>query len=276
MGKGRALLVLARASNMPTIWSNCIAACWLGGWNSAEVVLVLCIGASLLYAGGMFLNDACDVEFDTEHNRDRPITTGAIARRFVAVTGTALLISGVLVFATLNRHVFVAGLFLAVLIAAYDLAHKRIVWAPVLMAGCRFLLYLAAASAGMIGITLRAIWFATALALYIVGLSYLARGESRTAQSSLSWTLILFGPVVLAFAWSFSVVTVLCSMPVLLWILWSRSVVARNVPRGVAMLLAGIVLVDLVAVAPSSLGMWLIFAALFSAALLFQRYIPAT
>jgi hypothetical protein len=44
----------------------------------------------------------------------------------------------------------------------------------------------------------------------------------------------------------------------------------------VATLLAGIVLVDLLAVSPISLLLWIVFAGLFGAALLFQRYVPAT
>ena len=64
--KFRVWLVLARASNLPTVWSNCIAGCWLGGWNTPSALLLLCLSATLLYSGGMFLNDACDVAFDSQ------------------------------------------------------------------------------------------------------------------------------------------------------------------------------------------------------------------
>jgi hypothetical protein len=46
--------------------------------------------------------------------------------------------------------------------------------------------------------------------------------------------------------------------------------------QGVAALLAGIVLVDLLAVSPTSMLAWIGFAGLFGAAFLFQRYVPAT
>jgi hypothetical protein len=62
----------------------------------------------------------------------------------------------------------------------------------------------------------------------------------------------------------------------LLWLWRALSVANENIGRGVAALLAGIVLVDLLAVSPTSLLPWVGFAGLFGAALLFQRYVPAT
>src|SRR5436190_19900248 len=102
---GRALLVLGRVSNLPTIWSNCLA-----GWALAGGVpltgdfrqmieapvrfLALCAGASLLYAGGMYLNDAFDVEFDRQHRRERPIPSGATPLPAVWTLGCFGLIAG--------------------------------------------------------------------------------------------------------------------------------------------------------------------------------------
>ena len=58
----RTLLVLGRVSNLPTVWSNCLAA-WLlnfgAAWNNFYVLLA---GTTMLYVGGMYLNDAFDVE----------------------------------------------------------------------------------------------------------------------------------------------------------------------------------------------------------------------
>ena len=60
----RTLLVLGRASNLPTVWSNCLAGWILGGGGPHKRLLALCGGATLLYVGGMFLNDAFDAQFD--------------------------------------------------------------------------------------------------------------------------------------------------------------------------------------------------------------------
>jgi 4-hydroxybenzoate polyprenyltransferase len=74
-----ALLVLGRVSNLPTVWSNCLAGWVLQGRGSAWRFTVLCFGATCLYIGGMYLNDAFDVEFDRRFRRDRPIPSGAIS-----------------------------------------------------------------------------------------------------------------------------------------------------------------------------------------------------
>ncbi len=276
MGKLRAWLVLARASNLPTVWSNCIAGCWLGGWASSATVLLLCVAGSLFYTGGMFLNDFCDVGFDRQYKPDRPIITGQVTRRQVGLAAVVLFLMGLLLALAIKPVVALFGAILVIVITTYDLLHKRVSWAPVLMALCRFLLYLTAAAAGLLGLTPRALGFAIGLGLYVVGLSYLARGESRADRSSRLWLLLLFAPVLVGLCFDFAAFTLLCSLPLLLWI-WRAFVVAKaNVGRGVGALLAGIVLVDLLAVSPVSLLPWLGFAGLFGAALLFQRYVPAT
>lgn len=276
VGTLRAWLVLARASNLPTVWSNCIAACWLGGWNSSATLFLLCVAASLLYTGGMFLNDVCDVEFDQQYKPDRPIVAGGVTRTAAGASAVVLLLAGVSLLAMINTRALLFGVILALVIVVYDLVHKRISWAPVLMAACRFLLYMTAASAGIAGVTPRALAFATGLGLYIVGLSYLARGEARTMRTSAPWLLMRFAPVIIGLVLNFTAFTLLCSLPLMLWISYGGIVAKQNVGRAVAILLAGIVLVDLLVVSPLTLLPRLGFAALFGAALLFQRYVPAT
>ena len=79
LSKLRTLLVLGRVSNLPTVWSNCLAGWLLGGGGEWPRFAVLGGGATLLYEGGMFLNDAFDADFDAQHRRERPIPSGAIS-----------------------------------------------------------------------------------------------------------------------------------------------------------------------------------------------------
>src|SRR5258705_11196583 len=72
------LFNLGRVSNLPTVWSNCTAGWLLGGGGTVWILVVICLGATCLYIGGMFLNDAFDVEFDREYPRGRPIPSQQI------------------------------------------------------------------------------------------------------------------------------------------------------------------------------------------------------
>jgi 4-hydroxybenzoate polyprenyltransferase len=269
-------MVLGRISNLPTVWSNCLAGCWLGGWNGPLNVLLLCLGASLLYIGGMFLNDVYDVGFDAEFRRDRPIISGALSRGAATIGAVVLFVVGVSLISMINIRSGLLAVGLTILIVVYDWTHKRTRTAPLLMAICRFLLYLTAASVGIAGITPRAIFFAIALAVYVASLSDLARSESRpTAVLPYLW-LLLVAPVLTALILDPPYVTVLRSLPLVLCIGWAMLVARESVGRAVGLLLAGIVLVDLVAMSTTSLPFAIDYLVLFGITLLFQKYIPAT
>lgn len=278
----RTVLVLGRVSNLPTVWSNCLAAWLLGGGGQWSRFVWLCAGATLLYTGGMFLNDACDQQFDRQYRSERPIVSGRISARTVWVAAFLFLFSGWLLILPLGQTARLLAAGLAAVIVIYDVIHKQTVLAPLLMAACRFLLYLVAGAAaqGRIGPGLW--WPAGALAFYIVGLSYLARGES-TKPLAIRWPLpLLFVPLITALVsgprqdrtfWM-----VLAGQGAwVLWCLWgTKSAVRVFLRQGVAGLLAGIVLVDWLAVTRLHSGLNLVFFSLFFLALVFQRVAPAT
>lgn len=279
-----AWLVLGRVSNLPTVWSNCLAAWLLGGGGPLGRFLLLSVGASLLYLGGMLLNDACDVAFDREFRPERPIPAGRVALADVWVIGLGLLGLGELLLASMGSTTAWLGALLVLAIAVYDLTHKRVPFAPGVMALCRFLLFLAAASAAEEGIDGTVMWSAWVLGFYVLGLSFVAQRES-TGGPVRPWALIgLAAPLVLAFFVNPSYVwTSSRFMPAVLLVIWAGRCVAHlyrdgqaGIPRAVSGLLAGIVLVDLLAVLPAPWPWGAGFLALFGAALLFQRFAPAT
>ena len=279
----RVLLVLGRVSNLPTVWSNCLAAWLLGGGGPWLRFGLLCLGATLLYTGGMFLNDAFDVEFDRHHRAERPIISGQASLRSVWIGGTALLCLGWLAIVPLGRHAVLFAALLLLFIVVYNWIHKRTRLAPLLMAGCRFLLYLVSASAAQFGLSQPVIYFALALFCYIVGLSYFARVESTGAIVGRWPAVLLFVPVVVASAISVRhsmrfATTVLTQS---LWLCWclsnGLSRVKKFLSGGVAGLLAGIPFVDWLAVGCCvSPEMFAVFPVLFVCALVLQRIAPAT
>lgn len=290
------MLVLGRVSNLPTVWSNCLAGWILAGGGPLERFLLLCAAASFFYVAGMYLNDAFDAEFDRQHRFDRPIPSGAISHRAVWVWGFTWLVLALGCTALLSfrpwaeivdpgrgKTTMIYGALLASAILMYDAVHKAFVLSPVLMAFCRLLLILFAASAAFLDVTGLSIWTAVVMAAYIVGLSYIARHESILTVLRYWPCIFLAGPIILALIvnrgdWSlratlFGGVLAVWILQSLRYAYWSAD---KQIGRCVSGLLAGIVLVDLLSVADASSPIILCFAGLFALALLFQQFVPAT
>lgn len=274
----RPWLVLGRVSNLPTVWSNCVAGYWLGGWGSLGALAILCLAATLLYVGGMYLNDACDVEFDRRFRAERPIVAGDVTRSAVLTAAIAFLIAGVLLLITINWRTVAFACALAAAIVLYDLVHKRTALAPLIMGACRLFLYLTAASAGLLGIDQRSVIFALALALYIAGLSYVARAESHATAMLRHWPwLLLCAPLAVAFASDPSFATTLRALPLIVCLAAAALLLQRcAIGAAVALFLAAIVFVDALAIASSSLAVNTGYLLLFGVTRLLQRYVPAT
>jgi hypothetical protein len=279
----RTLLVLGRVSNLPTVWTNCLAGWWLGGGgDSIARLILLCLGASLVYVAGMYLNDAFDADFDRQYRRERPIPSGRISEELVWRTGWSLLSAGTLLLATLGWATACFAALLAGAIVLYDALHKVLALSPLLMAACRFLLYPLAASAGQWGVTGHAVWGGIALAGWIVGLSYVAKRESTTGQLS-RWPLgalalpFIFAALINSGSWR--LYSLGAGFVLAAWALWClRHTFAsgnRNLGLTVSGLLAGICLVDWLAVLPPP-PVAAVFIGCFFAALLAQRFVPAT
>jgi 4-hydroxybenzoate polyprenyltransferase len=281
--KLRALLILGRVSNLPTVWSNCLAGWWLGGGGNFGKLPLLLFGSSALFTGGMFLNDAFDAEFDRQRRPSRPIPSGAISQAAVWRWSFALLGIGAILLAVLGKITGVLTLALLACIIIYNAIHKAITAAPWLMGLCRFWIYVIAGSTGVWGSNGWPIWCGMALALYVAGLGSVARRKSFRGPIPYWPLLLLAMPVFLAMLMNTGPArndAMLLSLVLVLWIARCARTIFQtgeaNVGRIVSGLLAGIVLVDWLAVAPLiphplSFGM---FAALFGATVLLQRYVP--
>ncbi len=295
----RALLVLGRVSNLPTIWSNCLCGWLIGvGYTKGAVdwtmLAWLCAGATLLYLGGMFLNDACDVDFDREHRKERPIPGGAIRVGAVWKIAIGLLAAGVGMLSIQGGMTALLALGLFNCIFLYNFIHKKTEWSPALIALCRVLLVLVAASFAFRTANAegeffldpnggRAMWTALVLGLYVAGLSCLAKVESQPGPLRFWPCLLLAFPLVLAFfanvgdsrndALLVGAILVLWGVRCLRTTFWVKQ---RDIGRTVGGLLAGIVLVDLLAVATVPSELAAVFFGLFVLSLAAQRWVPAT
>jgi hypothetical protein len=287
----RTVLTLSRPAGLPTIWSNCLAGWWLGGGGNPAGACLLLAGATLLYLGGVFLNDAFDADYDLQHRRTRPIPSRQISRKAVLRWGLGWLIGGALLLLWAGKVTGGFGLGLVFFILLYNALHRLVTFSPVLLGICRFSLYVLGASVAERGVTGWAIWCGVALGVYMVGWGYFARWKNRADQAQYWPAFLLAAPILLALlmdADGYRQAALLLSAILGLWGLrclrqtfWSPD---RNLSRTLSGLAAGIVFVDWLAACPVAMAagqsptpirsLSAAFIGLFLATLALQRLAP--
>lgn len=282
----KAVFALGRIPNLPTIWSNCLAGWLLGGGGNLDILLRVCSGISLLYLGGTFMNDASDTEFDKQFRPERPIPSGLIRERTVWLFSIAFLCIGSVILSQISSDISKLALLLLCLIILYNATHKFITFSPVLIGLCRMFIYLISAAGGVNGLNGLTLWSALALASYVMGLSWIAKSESNHASLPRYIIIPLFVPIILAIIVNdgeYFARGLLAIIVVVIWILRSVLKLSDFSPQSkvsvVTSLLAGIVLIDLLAVAGIDLHLskyLVIFPLLFILTLFLQKLFPAT
>ena len=222
--------------------------------------------------------------FRSQRRAARPIPSGAISLEAVWRWSLVWLGLGALCLILTGKITGLLALALLICIIIYDAAHKMVTASPWLMGLCRFWVYVIAGSAGANGLNGWPIWCGAALAFYIVGLSCVARRESFRGPVPYWPLLLLAAPIFLAMlmnAGESRKAAVFLSVVLALWVARCVRTIIQpgevNVGRIVSGLLAGIIFVDWLAVAPQC-PQWLsvTFLVLFGATLWLQRFIPAT
>lgn len=171
----RAWLVLGRLSNLPTIWTNVLAGAVAAGGVLDVRVAWAVLAASLLYTGGMVLNDLWDMDHDRVHRPTRPLVSGQVAPKAAAWVMFGLVAAGM----ELARWVdaaslpWVIGLVMAILY--YDIRHKRDPLAPVVMGLCRGLVYAVAAAMATGDVPQMVLIAGSVMAAYVAAFTYAAR-----------------------------------------------------------------------------------------------------
>lgn len=184
--KWRSYLLLSRVSNLPTVWTNVLAAAVVAVTQPtvADVVQLSC-AASLFYVGGMFLNDACDRRFDAERRPDRPIPAGDVSVGEAFAIGFGLMALGEAWLAIAGfSSALMWGAALASTIALYDFWHKGNPIGPLIMGACRGLVYVLAAMAVTGTVTAPLIAAALAMSVYVVAVTGVAKTGPR-----FGWTI---------------------------------------------------------------------------------------
>ena len=180
----KAYLELCRVSNLPTVWTNVLAGVILSDSRfSWPTVLILALSLSLFYSGGMCLNDICDADIDRLKRPTRPIPSGRVSRRGAWLCMVLLFTSALtLLTAVPHPRALLAGAVLLGIIIAYDVLHKARYLSILLMASCRFMVFVvsAVAVAGTVGLSAGlagAVQFA-----YVLAISAVARHENSRKE----------------------------------------------------------------------------------------------
>ena len=283
-------LLLGRVSNLPTVWTNTLAGATLAGAAVAPGrVILLAAAFSLLYTGGMYLNDAFDREVDARERPERPIPSGRARAGSVFAIGFGLLGMGILTVAAAalglpggGLGAVASGALLAGVITAYDAWHKANPLSPVVMGLCRVLVYLTAALAVASAIG-PAVWGGGAVLLsYLIGLTYVAKQENLTEVRHL-WPLAFLGAPFL-YAWRSLLdagAGAILYLAFLGWVVFAVSLLVRprrrDIRRAVVSLIAGISLLDALLIAGAgepARALWAVAG--FALTLAFQRWVPGT
>ncbi len=270
-----AWLTLMRVSNLPTVWTNALVGFYAGVTAVASTRpvpvheglpllgallnegFVLLVALSMIYIGGMILNDVFDVSWDRSNRADRPLITGQISVLSASVAGGLLLLLALLMlFAYIQTRVLVLGTMLAVTVVLYDWLHKRSPVAAALMGACRSLVYLTAgAMLYVAGEVLRPYLIPPALLMgvYVMGVTLLAQRETSVSLGVRRWlapllvvwpvlALIVVRPTDLGWWWAGVAGAVMVA-----WLTYAMLQALRCPPRmsaAVPAWLAGIALID--------------------------------
>ena len=263
-------LSLGRVSNLPTVWTNLLAALVLAGGAVTDLrLLPLFLGLTLFYVGGMYLNDAFDAVIDAVERPERPIPSGRVARGTVFVLGFAMLGAGVICLAWAGYAAepgtglwpAAAGLALGAAIVFYDWYHKANPLSPVVMGLCRLLVYVAAGAAIAVPLPAPVLIGGGLLLCYVIGLTYVAKQENLGEVKNL-WPLVfLAAPLLYGLHLALEVpeagaflLALAVWMGLALWLVKRRR--PGDIPKAVVSLIAGISLLDALLIAGSG-NLWL-------------------
>lgn len=281
-GKIRALLATARIANVPSVVSNV----WVGiaiaaifqRWEHHESsiladALLRTLAGIFLYIGGNFLNDWHDRDWDQKNRPERALPREFFKPATYLLWAVGCGLAGVVAAFAVTPASGLISLAILVLIVIYTRWHKRAVWTVIPMGLCRALLplmgfagfsaefpphdtYQIRSLGGLFGMPLEStlvLFHGLALLLYIAALSLGARYESSPNPSNtglmISKSGLLFSGLLAASLW----ITLspkaglLGLLPFGVWMAFCLTRYRRPIPIHVSALLAGIPLLDWIA-----------------------------
>jgi 4-hydroxybenzoate polyprenyltransferase len=202
-------LALLRPPNVFTAFADSLAGLLVLlalGIAVPDRACAILLASGCLYLSGIVLNDVLDREIDARERPMRPIPSGQVSVTAATILGIALMASGIAIAAWIGRAPGTLAGILAGCILLYDGGAKNTKLGPLVMGTCRGLDVALGISTGL---SLTHAWPPIAiagpivLALYVAGLTYVARDEvdgntTRRARTGLAFLAMLAIAVVIA------------------------------------------------------------------------------
>ncbi|MEI7909512.1 MAG: UbiA family prenyltransferase [Verrucomicrobiota bacterium] len=284
--KSLLLLASARIANLPSVVSNV----WLGvalgvvaggRWVPAgspwPAAILLALAGCLLYLSGNFLNDWHDRHWDAQHRPERALPAGAFAPASYLRLALASGALGLVLAGCVGAGSALVAVAIVLCIAAYTRWHKQTPAAILLVAMCRALLPLLFFIEWPLGCVKPGLAHplaqtrlelaviaphALALLFYIAGLSWIARSESKPpappSDTRLPARFLLLLAGLLMASW-YLIVTPLFGLlgllPFGVWLILCLTHFGKSPRAQVSALLAGVPLLDWVALLPLALSL---------------------
>ncbi|MEW5744151.1 MAG: UbiA family prenyltransferase [Nitrospirota bacterium] len=177
-------LELCRISNLPTVWTNVIAAVVLSVPEARwSLIGILALSLSSFYMGGMCLNDIYDREADRTGKPFRPLPSGRVPVRAAFYLTAMLFAAGLLLLLVIPyREALWAGFVLFIVIVLYDKFHKTHPASIMLMAMSRAMVFVIAGIAAAGAVTVTAAIAGVVQFCYTLLISTIARVENTRKE----------------------------------------------------------------------------------------------
>jgi 4-hydroxybenzoate polyprenyltransferase len=244
-------LRLARVSNTPTVVTDVVAGAMLADASARpSTIALVAVAMALFYTAGMIANDVCDLAVDRRARPERPLPSGLVSVRAAIAATVALFAIGEGLLLAVDLAAGLAGLGLIAVIVLYDAWHKGNALSPLLMGGCRALVYVVAALAVSDTVSSSVMGAAVLLLVFVVGLTQVAKAEGASVASWWPIAAVL-APAVY---WSTHLGTVAVTALLVAFVAFAArslwlGIVRRAIGRSVGGLIATIALLDAIAVA---------------------------
>jgi 4-hydroxybenzoate polyprenyltransferase len=178
----KSYLQLVRAPNLFTAVTNVFTGCAAVSLSppSPITVALLALSSACLYAGGVALNDWCDLDTDRIERPTRPLPSGQITSGAAVTLAAVLLAAGVVLAGLVGAMAALTASAIVLLIVTYNFGLKSVrLVGPLNMGACRFGNVLLGACAAPAA-SMRALPFAAFMMAWVVVISLISAREAAS------------------------------------------------------------------------------------------------